>query len=285
MEAVLFEILKKIKLHRTATLIKVKAPLVVKNAKPGQFVVLRVFDSSERIPLTIFDCDKKTGVLVLIFQVVGATTVALNALNEGDKICDILGPLGKPSELSGCSRACVVGGGVGCANIFSIAKGLKQNGAEVVVVVGFKNESLAVLKHDFEQEFMPNFFLTTDDGSCGEKGLVTDKLKNMFISGETFDLVFVAGPLPMMKAVCELTKKTKTKTIVSMNTIMIDGTGMCGSCRLKVGDDLKFACVDGPDFDGHLVDFDEAILRNKFYEKFEKKAFKSACNLFDNKKN
>lgn len=281
----MFEILKKTKLHETATLIEINAPLVVKNAMPGQFVILRVAEFSERIPLTIFDCNKERGVLVLVFQVVGATTMALNLLNEGDRVCDVLGPLGKPSMLEGFSRACVVGGGVGCANIFSVAKFLKQNGTDVVVVVGFKNESLTILKDEFEQQFSPKFFLTTNDGSCGEKGLVTDILEKMFGSGEVFDLVFVAGPLIMMKFVCELTKKFKMKTIVSMNPIMIDGTGMCGSCRLTVGNDLKFACVDGPDFDGHLVNFDESIARLKFYEKFEKKAFSKACSLFKNIKN
>lgn len=275
----MFEILEKIKLHESAVLIKIKAPLVVKNALPGQFVILRPTECSERIPLTIFDCNKGSGVLVLIFQVVGATTVALNCLNEGDRICDVVGPLGKPSLLGKYSKVCVVGGGVGCANIFPVAKFLKKNKTEVFVIAGFRTEKLVILKDEFEHCF-ENFVLTTNDGSCGRKGLVTDALENLVSLGIVFDLVFVAGPLIMMKYVCELTKKLKIRTVVSMNPIMIDGTGMCGSCRLTVGNKLKFACVDGPDFDGHLVDFDESIMRLKFYEKFEKKAREESCNLF-----
>lgn len=283
-EVVLFEILEKKNLHESAVLIKINAPLVVKNALPGQFVILRATSSSERIPLTIFDCNKASGVLVLIFQVVGAATAILNSLTEGDKISDVVGPLGKPSlfNFNGCFKVCVVGGGVGCANIFSIAKRLKQGGAEVFVIAGFRSKNLVILKNEFENEF-ENFVLTTDDGSCGEKGLVTDALEKAINSGNVFDLVFVAGPLIMMKFVCNLTKKFKIKTIVSMNPIMIDGTGMCGSCRLTVGNEVKFACVDGPDFDGHLVNFDESIARLRFYKKFEKKAHSKICNLLKNR--
>lgn len=275
----MFKILKKTKLHKLATLIKVNAPWVVKNAKPGQFVIVRATEFSERIPLTIVECDKRLGVLVLIFQVVGESTFVLNSLNEGEEIHDVVGPLGRPSQLEGYFNVCTIGGGVGCANIFPVASYLKRNGANVFVVAGFRNESLVILKNEFESNFK-NFFLMTDDGSCGRKGLVTDALKNLINLGENFDLVFVAGPLIMMKFVCEMTKKFGIKTIVSMNPIMIDGTGMCGSCRLTVGCEVKFACVDGPDFDGHLVDFDESIKRLKFYEKFEKKARERNCNLF-----
>ena len=274
----MFEILKKKVLHETATLMKIYAPLVAKNALPGQFLILRVFEKGERIPLTIVDCDKISGFVVIIFQIVGATTKFLNSLSEGDRLCDVLGPLGKPSELDGFRRACVVSGGLGCANTFPVAKYLKNQGTDVFVISGFRMKSLVILEKEFRNEFC-NFELVTDDGSCGKKGLVTDVLKSLLDKKNNFDLIFVAGPLIMMKFVCALTKEYGVKTIVSMNPIMIDGTGMCGSCRVTVGSELKFACVDGPDFDGHLINFDEAIQRLKFYADFEKKAFSEACNL------
>lgn len=275
----MFEILEKRRLHKTATLIKINAPLVAKNAMPGQFVILRAVEGGERIPLTIADCSKKLGQIDLIFQIVGASTKILNSLEESEKICDVVGPLGKPSKLNGYEKVCVVGGGVGCAIAYPVAKYLKKVGADVCVVAGFRTKELVILDQEF-RSIVEQFFLMSDDGSCGKKGLVTDALVELFELGKVFDLVFVAGPLLMMKFVCELTKKFKTKTIVSMNPIMIDGTGMCGSCRLTVGGKIRFACVDGPDFDGHLVDFDEAILRLRSYESFERKAYEKVCNLF-----
>lgn len=276
----MFEILEKKVLHKMATLMKIRAPLVAKNVLPGQFLILRVSKDGERIPLTVFDYDRVLGFVVIVFQVVGATTVMLNSLNEGDKLCDVLGPLGKPSKLDGFKRVCVVSGGLGCANTFSVAKYLKNMGSEVFVISGFRMKNLVILEKTFKHEF-ENFVVVTDDGSYGKKGLVTDELKCLLHSGCKFDLIFVAGPLIMMKFVCELTKKFGVKTVVSMNPIMIDGTGMCGSCRIMVGNVLKFACVDGPDFDGHLINFDESIRRLKFYSKFEKKAFSKACNLLN----
>ena len=255
------------------------APLIAKKAEPGQFVILRVDEQGERIPLTIADFSRNEGTITLIFQIVGATTDKLGRLNEGDYIADLVGPLGKPTEIANLKKVAVIGGGVGCAIALPVAKKLHESGAEVHSVTGFRNKSLVILEEEFES-CSDRLFVMTDDGSHGRKGLVTEALEELIASGEHYDEVIAIGPLIMMKFVCELTKKHGVKTTVSMNPIMIDGTGMCGGCRLKVGGEMKFACVDGPDFDGHEVDFDEAMARNRMYGAFERHAYESQCSLF-----
>ena len=257
----MFEIISKKELNPTVTLMEINAPLVAKKAEPGQFIILRVDENGERIPLTVADYDRDKGPVTIIFQIVGATTEKLNHLNHGDCLHDFVGPLGTPSHVEGFKKVAVIGGGVGCAIAYPIAKKLNQNGTEVHSIVGFRNRDLVILENEF-QAVSDKLVMMTDDGSYGEKGLVTDALKKLIDSGEKYDEVIAIGPLIMMKFVCKLTKEYGIKTIVSMNPIMIDGTGMCGGCRLSVGGETKFACVDGPDFDGHLVDFDEAMARS-----------------------
>lgn len=275
----MYKILKKRALNPTVTLMEIDAPKIAKKAEPGQFIILRVNEDGERIPLTIADFDREKGTVTIIFQIVGATTQQLNHKNEGDYICDFVGPLGVASHTEGLKKVAVIGGGVGCAIAYPIAKKLHANGCEVHSVVGFRNEDLVILKDEFEA-VSDKYVIMTDDGSCGEKGLVTDALKKLIESGEKYDEVIAIGPLIMMKFVCLLTKEYGIKTMVSMNPIMIDGTGMCGCCRLTVGGETKFACVDGPDFDGHLVDFDETMARAAMYKKFEEHKREETCNLF-----
>ena len=275
----MYKILKKKVLNPTVTLMEIDAPFVAKKAEPGQFIILRVDAEGERIPLTVGDFDREKGTVTIIFQVVGATTEKLNHLEEGDYICDFVGPLGVPSHTEGLKKVAVVGGGVGCAIAYPIAKKLHQQGAVVHSIVGFRNKDLVILEDEFRNS-STELFMMTDDGSYGTKGLVTNALKELLDKGEQYDEVIAIGPLVMMKFVCKLTKEYGVKTIVSMNPIMIDGTGMCGCCRLTVGGKVKFACVDGPDFDGHEVDFDESIERAKMYQSFERKAHEDACNLF-----
>ena len=274
----MFRIVKKTTLNPTVVKILIDAPLIASKAKPGQFVILRTFADSERIPLTISDSDPKFGMITLIYQVVGASTMELNSLDEGDSLCDLVGPLGAPTELDGVHKAAVVGGGVGCAIAYPIAKQLQKNGCDVHSVIGFRNKDLVILEEQF-RAVSNRLEMMTDDGSYGQKGLVTQALEALIKEGNIYDTVFVIGPLMMMKFVCEVTRPYGIKTIVSMNPIMIDGTGMCGGCRLTVGGETKFACVDGPDFDGHLVDFDEAIKRSAMYRGFETKKREDACNL------
>ena len=274
----MFKILKKQELNPTVTLMDIEAPLIAKKAEPGQFIILRVDADGERIPLTIADYDREKGTVTIIFQIVGATTEKLNAKNEGEFIEDFVGPLGVPSEVEGLKKVAVVGGGVGCAIAYPIAKKLHALGAEVHSIVGFRNKDLVILEDEFTA-VSDKVCMMTDDGSYGTKGLVTNALKELIDSGEKYDEVITIGPLIMMKFVCALTKEYGIKTTVSMNPIMIDGTGMCGGCRLSVGGKTKFACVDGPDFDGHEVDFDEAIERSLMYKPFERKAHEEACNL------
>lgn len=274
----MFTILEKKPLNNTVTLMKIYAPNVAKNVKPGQFIILRVNKNGERIPLTVFDYDKEKGLITIIFQIVGATTKLLNQLKQNEKLKDLAGPLGKPSNLKGLKKVAVIGGGVGCAISYPIAKHLHKNNAIVHSIVGFKTKKLIILKEDFEK-ISDKFLLTTDDGSFAKKGLVTNSLEELLKSGEKYDHVFAIGPLIMMKYVCKITKKYNIKTTVSMNPIMIDGTGMCGGCRISVNKKIKFACVEGPDFDGHLVDFDETIKRNLMYKNLEEQAFKKTCNL------
>lgn len=275
----MYEILKKQSLNPTVTLMKIKAPMVAKKAEPGQFIILRTDENGERIPLTVADYDREEGSVTIIFQIVGATTEKLNHLSEGDCLHDFVGPLGKPTHTEGLKKVAVVGGGVGCAIAYPVAKKLHALGCEVHSVVGFRSKDLVILEDEFKAA-SSKFVLMSDDGSAGEKGLVTDALKKLIESGEQYDEVITIGPLIMMKFVCKLTKEYGIKTVASMNPIMIDGTGMCGGCRLTVGGKTKFACVDGPEFDGHLIDFDEAMARGAMYKPFERKAHEDTCNLF-----
>ena len=275
----MYKILRKKVLNPTVTLMDVEAPLIAKKAEPGQFIILRVDEAGERIPLTIADYDREAGTITIIFQIVGATTEKLNQLNEGEYIHDFVGPLGVPSHTEGLKKVAVVGGGVGCAIAYPIAKKLHNLGCEVHSIVGFRNKDLVILEDEFAavSDVMK---MMTDDGSHGEKGLVTNALQALIEEGNVYDEVITIGPLIMMKFVCKLTKEHNVPTVVSMNPIMIDGTGMCGGCRLTVGGETKFACVDGPDFNGHLVDFDEAIERSSMYRDFERHKHEETCNLF-----
>lgn len=273
------KILRKQELNPTVTLMEVDAPYIAAKAEPGQFIILRPDAEGERIPLTIADYNREKGTVTIIFQIVGATTEKLNRLNEGDFIEDFAGPLGTPSHIVPNTKVAVIGGGVGCAIAYPVAKKLHESGCTVHSVVGFRNKDLVILEDEFKN-VSDKFVMMTDDGSAGEKGLVTDALKKLIESGEKYDEVIAIGPLVMMKFVALLTKEYGIKTTVSMNPIMIDGTGMCGGCRLSVGGETKFACVDGPDFDGHKVDFDEAMSRSTMYKEFERKSHEKECNLF-----
>ena len=275
----MYLILKKEPLNPTVTRMVIDAPLIARKAEPGQFIILRVHEDGERIPLTIADFDREQGTVTIIFQIVGATTELLNHLEAGDSLHDFVGPLGRPSEVEGLKKVAVVGGGVGCAIAYPIAKKLHQLGAEVHAIVGFRSKDLVILEKEF-QAASDKLVVMTDDGSYGKKGLVTNALERLIDAGERYDEVIAIGPLVMMKFVTQLTKQHDIKTVVSMNPIMIDGTGMCGGCRLTVGGKTKFACVDGPDFDGFEVDFDEAMARNTMYRPFERHAYDAACNLF-----
>ena len=274
----MYKIVQKKPLNPTVTLMEVEAPLVARKCEPGQFIILRAKEDSERIPLTIAGYDREKGTISIIFQIVGGSTEILNSLNEGEYIQDFVGPLGKATETEGLKKVAVVGGGVGCAIAYPVAKKLHEVGCEVHSIVGFRNEELIILKEEFEA-VSDKYVLMTDDGSAGEKGLVTAALEKLITSGEQYDEVIAIGPLIMMKFVVAVTKKYNVKTVVSMNPIMVDGTGMCGGCRLTVGGKTKFACVDGPDFDGFEVDFDEAMARGASYKPFEQKARDEACNL------
>ena len=274
----MYKILMKKSLNPTVTMMEVEAPLVARKCEPGQFIILRAKEDSERIPLTIAGYDREKGSVSIIFQIVGGSTEILNSLNEGEYIQDFVGPLGKATETDGLKKVAVVGGGVGCAIAYPVAKKLHDIGCEVHSIVGFRNEELIILKEEFEAA-SDKYVLMTDDGSAGEKGLVTAALEKLIQDGEQYDEVIAIGPLIMMKFVVAVTKKYNVKTVVSMNPIMVDGTGMCGGCRLTVGGKTKFACVDGPDFDGFEVDFDEAMARGASYKPFEQKAREEACNL------
>ena len=279
----MFRIITKRPLHETVTLMEVEAPIIAKKAKPGQFIILRVDDVGERIPLTVAGTDPDRGTVTIIFQKVGYTTKHLGEMNEGDCILDFVGPLGKPSEIEGLKKVAVIGGGLGVAIAYPQAKALHRMGAEVDVIVGFRNTDLMILLDEL-QEASTTLTVMTDDGSNGNKGFVTTALEERLKAGAGYDHVIAIGPLPMMKAVCNLTKQYNVPTMVSMNPIMIDGTGMCGGCRITVGGEMKFACVDGPDFDGHLIDWDEAISRSRMYRREESESVWSHeheedCNL------
>ena len=275
----MYKILKKEVLNPTVTLMEIEAPLVAKKALPGQFIILRVDEDGERIPLTVADTDKETGGVTIIYQIVGATTAKLNQKEAGDYLQDFVGPLGKPSELEGLKKVCVVGGGVGNAIAYPIAKALHELGAEVHMVVGFRTKDLIILEDRYEA-ISDKLVIMTDDGSYGKKGLVTDAVEELIAEGNTYDQIIAIGPVIMMKFTVAVAKKHNIPAMVSMNPIMIDGTGMCGGCRLTVGGETKFACVDGPDFDGYEVDFDEAMSRNAMYKSFETHAYEETCNLF-----
>lgn len=275
----MYKIVKKKVLNPTVTLMEIDAPLIAKKAEPGQFIILRVDEDGERIPLTVAGYDREAGTVRIIFQIVGATTEKLNHLEEGDYIHDFVGPLGVPTHTDGLKKVCVVGGGVGCAIALPVAEKLHELGCEVHSIVGFRNKDLVILEDEFKA-CSDKFILMTDDGSYGEKGVVTAPLEKLINDGENYDLVITIGPLIMMKFVVKTTKPHNIPTTVSMNPIMIDGTGMCGGCRLSVGGETKFACVDGPDFDGFKVDFDEAMKRGSMYKPFERHAYEETCNLF-----
>ena len=274
----MYRIVTKEALKPTVILYEIEAPMVARKAQPGQFIILRVDENGERIPITIHDYNREKGTVTIIVQTVGATTEKLSHKQQGEYLHDFVGPLGKPTETEGKKKVCVVGGGVGCAIAYPTAKKLHELGAEVHSVVGFRNKDLVILEKEFEA-VSAQVVKMSDDGSWGEKGLVTNALEALINAGNQYDEVIAIGPLVMMKFVCQLTKKYGIKTTVSMNPIMIDGTGMCGGCRLTVGGKTKFACVDGPDFDGHEVDFDEAMHRGTMYRDFEAHAREAECEL------
>jgi len=275
----MYRIVKKRVLNPTVTLMEIEAPLVARKAEPGQFIILRVDENGERIPLTIAAYDREAGTVTIIYQIVGGTTEKLNHKEEGEYLQDFVGPLGKATETEGLKRVAVVGGGVGTAIAYPVAKKLHDVGCHVDLIVGFRNKDLVILEDEFKAA-STNLIIGTDDGSYGKKALVTELLKEQIEAGAKYDRVITIGPVIMMKFVCQLTKEYNIPTVVSMNPIMIDGTGMCGGCRLTVGGETKFACVDGPEFDGHLVDFDESMARGAMYREFELHAREEACNLF-----
>ena len=266
------KILKKEKLAEKIKRIEVEAPLISKKAKPGQFVILRVDDKGERIPLTIADTNSEKGTITLIFQEVGTTTTKLGLLKEGEEILNIAGPLGKPTEIEKYGNVCIIVGGVGAAFVFWMAKVFKEKGNYIIVITGARNKDLIILEDELKK-LSDEFYITTDDGSKGKKGFNTEMLAELIKNGKKIDYVLTAGPIIMMKKVAEITKKARIKTVASLNPIMVDGTGMCGCCRVTIGGETKFACVDGPDFDAHLVDFDELLKRTSLYKEMEKKSY------------
>lgn len=276
----MYKIVNKKILNPTVTMMDIEAPFVAKKAQAGQFVILRVDSEGERIPLTVAGFDREKGTVKIIFQIVGATTALLNAKEEGDYIADFAGPLGKATETEGLKKVAVVGGGVGCAIALPVAQKLHAQGCEVHSIIGFRNKELLILEEEFAAA-SKKLVVMTDDGTAGKKGLVTEALTKLIESGEQYDEVIAIGPLVMMKFVVAVTKPYGIKTTVSMNPIMIDGTGMCGGCRLTVGGKVKFACVDGPDFDGFEVDFDEAMERSSMYKEFERHRYDETCNLLN----
>ena len=275
----MYKIVRKKELNASVTLMDIEAPFVAKKAKAGQFIIFRIDEMGERVPLTIAGYDREKGTVTIIFQKVGFSTIALGNLNEGDYIRDFVGPLGKPTHTEGIKKVCVVGGGVGCAIALPSAAAFKEAGAEVDVIVGFRNKDIVILEEEFKA-VSDNMYLMTDDGSYGEQGFVTAKLQQLLEQGNQYDAVLAIGPIPMMKFVCKTTEPFGVKTMVSLNPIMVDGTGMCGGCRVTVGGQTKFACVDGPEFDGHQVDFNELMSRNSVYRGREAEVKeKHACRM------
>ncbi len=279
----MYQIVTKKVLNDTVTQMEIYAPLVARKALPGQFIILRVDDMGERIPLTVAGVNKAAGTVKIIFQIVGATTFKLNQKNEGEYIEDFVGPLGEPTRLDGLKKVCIIGGGVGCAIAMPIAESLHAKGAEITSIIGFRSRDLLILEDEFNA-CSDRLYVLTDDGSYGEKGNVCMPLDNILRDGERFDMIITIGPLVMMKFVVESARPYNVPVTVSMNPIMIDGTGMCGGCRLSLNIDgkrvTKFACVDGPDFNGYQVDFDEAMSRGRMYADFEHHAYEESCNLF-----
>ena len=275
----MYRIVRKEALKPTVILYEIEAPMVAKKAEPGQFIILRVDENGERIPITIHDYDREKGTVTIIVQTVGATTEKLSHKQQGEFIQDFVGPLGRPTETEGKKKVCVVGGGVGCAIAYPVLKKFHDCGAEVHAVVGFKNKDVVILEDKFKSA-SDVMKLVTDDGSYGEKGLVTDALKQLIEEGNQYDEIFAIGPAIMMKFVSKTTEPYGIPTTVSMSPIMVDGTGMCGGCRLTVGGETKFACVDAPDFDGHKVDWDESLKRGKMYFDWERHKYEETCNLF-----
>ena len=275
----MYRIVRKEALKPTVILYEIEAPMVAKKAEPGQFIILRVDENGERIPITIHDYDREKGTVTIIVQTVGATTEKLSHKQQGEFIQDFVGPLGRPTETEGKKKVCVVGGGVGCAIAYPVLKKFHDCGAEVHAVVGFKNKDVVILEDKFKSA-SDVMKLVTDDGSYGEKGLVTDALKQLIEEGNQYDEIFAIGPAIMMKFVSKTTEPYGIPTTVSMSPIMVDGTGRCGGCRLTVGGETKFACVDGPDFDGHKVDWDESLKRGKMYFDWERHKHEEVCNLF-----
>ena len=279
----MYKIITKKRLNPTVTMMKIEAPFVAKKAEPGEFIILRVDKNGERIPLTVAGYDREAGTVTIIFQTVGATTKLLSMKNEGDCIQDFVGPLGTPTKLDGLKDVCIVGGGVGCAIALPIARRLHENGCRVTSIIGFRSKDLVILEDEFNA-CSDRLIVMTDDGSYGRHGNVCVPLNEMFANGERFDEIITIGPLVMMKFVVEAAKPTSIPCTVSMNPIMIDGTGMCGGCRLTLHRDgeriTKFACVDGPDFNGYEIDFDEAMSRSTMYREFELRAHEKSCNLF-----
>lgn len=275
----MYQIVGKKALNDTVTQMEILAPFVARKALAGQFIILRADEDGERIPLTVAGYDRENGTVTIIFQIVGGTTERLNHKEVGDCLPDFVGPLGRPTHIEGLKKVCVVGGGVGCAIALPVARALHEQGCDVTSVIGFRGRELVILEEEF-RACSNRTFVLTDDGSYGERGNVCQPLNALLESGERFDEVITIGPLVMMKFVCAATKPYGIKTIASMNPIMIDGTGMCGGCRLSVGGEMKFACVDGPEFDGHEIDFDEAMSRSRAYAAFEARERETACNLF-----
>lgn len=274
----MFEIKNKRILNENVVLMEVYAPFIAKKAQAGQFIIFRVDEFGERVPLTIADFDRENGTITIIFQTIGKSTKRLSMLEKGDFILDFVGPLGKASHFDNVKKACVIGGGVGCAIAYPQAKMLHEMGADVDIIAGFRNKDIVILEDEMKNA-SNNLIITTDDGSYGKKGFVTNALQKLIDAGNNYDVVVAIGPIPMMKFICEVTRPYKINTIVSLNPIMIDGTGMCGGCRVSVGGETKFACVDGPDFDGHIVDFDELMRRNSLYKDEEVRDVN--CNLLN----
>jgi len=274
----MYKIVSKKQLNTAVTQLDIEAPFIARKAKAGQFIIFRIDEFGERVPLTIADYDREKGTVSIIFQAVGKSTKMLAALEPGDSILDFVGPLGKPTEIEGYKKVCIIGGGVGCAIAYPSAKAFFEAGAEVDVIAGFRNKDIVILEDEFKAA-CTHLYLTTDDGSYGEKGFVTDKLKSLIDAGNHYDLVIAIGPVIMMKFVSKTTLPYGIKTLVSLNPIMVDGTGMCGGCRVTVGGETKFACVDGPDFDGHKVDFDELMRRNTVYKNQEQDEADHVCRI------
>lgn len=275
----MFEILYKEALNSSVSRMTLLAPNIAKNVLPGQFIILRVDEFGERIPLTVFDYSREKGTIDIIYQKIGTTTLKIDEKNEGDSVLDVVGPLGKATDISNYKKAAIVSGGVGGAISYPLAKALKNQGAYTAIISGFRNKDMVILENEMKG-ILDYFEIMTDDGSNGNKGFVTDALIKLLEKDSNYDVVITIGPLPMMKAVCDITKKFNIKTIVSMNSIMIDGTGMCGGCRVTVDGEVKFACIDGPDFDGHKVDFEESMQRGRTFAEEEKISKEKYCNLY-----